>query len=273
MMGITLAVVLGTLALILSILCLVTGSRVARKYDLKRAFVADALTRKRLKDTTYTAFKFSKDRFKTEHSGDVLYYVQPENLFNTENYPELDVVCDLMAHDLEKEKADFDCIVGIPEAGSHLALLLARKSKKPFAVFGCEITPEGKIEHPYQTLVGYIMKRGQRALLFDDASVSGYALAEATLQLRSAGIIVQDAYVFLDKQEGAAENLMKIGVRLRHFMTATDLINILRMQHRINDEAYWMMMNDMSARRKTNAKRVDDMLASNRPVVMHQAES
>lgn len=226
--------------------------KLVKEYGLNPRFIANALTRTHIKDMIYKAFKFSRDRFPTEHSGDVLYYVEPEHLF-TENYRDLDTLCDLMAKEI-KDHIDSDCIVGVPLAGSHLGVLVAHKLKKPFAAFGFEAPIIRTPKEPSEIVVGYALKKNQKALLFDDASVSGWGVAKTAICLRKLNVEVQDAYVFLDKEEGARENLFSINIRLHSLISARTLVDILRKQGKIDEEAYSMVIEDMAERRKVNIR-------------------
>ena len=239
----------GLATVLILVIRLLSFPKIVKEYGLNPRFIADALTRTHVKNTTYNAFKFEKDRFPTEHSGDVLYYVEPERLF-AENYHDLDTLCDLVVRDLKK--LDFDCLVGIPLSGSHLGVLVAHKLKKPFAAFGFEIPITRTPKEPYEIVVGYNLKRNQTALVFDDTSVSGVGLAEACISLRKLNIEVCDAYAIVDKEEGAKENLASMNIKLHSLISASTLIDILRKQGKIGEEEYKMIMEDMVKRQSKN---------------------
>ena len=53
---------------------------------------------------------------------------------------------------------------------------------------------------------------------------SGGALAEAVTALREAGLVVRNAVCVVDREEGGADALARLGVRLRSLYRAGDLV-------------------------------------------------
>jgi len=239
----------GLATVLIFVIRILSFPKFVKEYGLNSRFIADALTRTHIKNTIYRAFKFDQNRFPTEHSGDVLYYVEPERLFD-ENYHDLDALCNLVAREIRK--LDFDCLVGVPLSGSHLGVLVAYKLKKPFAAFGFEIPIKRIPKQPSEIVVGYNLNCNQKALVFDDTSVSGVGIAEVAINLRKLNVEVEDAYAIVDKEEGAKENLADINIRLHSLISASTLIDILRQQGKISAQEYMMIMEDMETRRKKN---------------------
>jgi len=61
---------------------------------------------------------------------------------------------------------------------------------------------------------GPALREGEKVVLVDDVATTGKALIEAKEALDNIGVIVDSAIVIVDRQEGAGENLEKIGCRL-----------------------------------------------------------
>ena len=65
---------------------------------------------------------------------------------------------------------------------------------------------------------------GEIVCLLEDVVTSGGALAEAVAALREAGLVVRNAICVVDREEGGADALARLGVRLRSLYRAGDLV-------------------------------------------------
>ena len=65
---------------------------------------------------------------------------------------------------------------------------------------------------------------GELVCLIEDVVTSGGALAEAVEALREADLVVRNAVCVVDRQEGGADALARLGVRLRPLYTAGELV-------------------------------------------------
>lgn len=65
---------------------------------------------------------------------------------------------------------------------------------------------------------------GELVCLIEDVVTSGGALAESVAALREAGLEVRNAICVVDREEGGADALARIGVRLRCLYRAGDLV-------------------------------------------------
>ena len=65
---------------------------------------------------------------------------------------------------------------------------------------------------------------GEVVCLVEDVVTSGGALAEAIAALREAGLVVRHAICVVDREEGGADALARLGVRLRSLYRAADLV-------------------------------------------------
>jgi orotate phosphoribosyltransferase len=60
--------------------------------------------------------------------------------------------------------------------------------------------------------------------LLEDVVTSGGALAESVSALRDAGLVVRNAVCVVDREEGGADALARLGVRLRSLYRAGELL-------------------------------------------------
>ena len=59
--------------------------------------------------------------------------------------------------------------------------------------------------------------------MVDDVTTTGKALIEAKEALGKIGVITEEAIVIVDREEGALENLAKVGLRLNPIFNKRDL--------------------------------------------------
>ena len=69
-----------------------------------------------------------------------------------------------------------------------------------------------------------VFAEGELVCLIEDVVTSGGALAEAVEALREAGLVVRQAVCVVDREEGGADTLARLGVRLRALYRAGDLV-------------------------------------------------
>lgn len=75
---------------------------------------------------------------------------------------------------------------------------------------------ENRLEGPFEA--------GELVCLIEDVVTSGGALAEAVAALRDAGLVVRNAICVVDREEGGADALARIGVRLRALYGTGELV-------------------------------------------------
>jgi len=106
-----------------------------------------------------------------------------------------------------------DPIVGAVAAVSHLEGV-------PLRAF---IVRKAAKEHGMQRQIeGPDLSGARNVLLVDDVATTGKALIEAKAALDQAGIAVSRAMVIVDRNEGAKENLARVGLALESIFTIRD---------------------------------------------------
>jgi orotate phosphoribosyltransferase len=92
---------------------------------------------------------------------------------------------------------------------SGLPFVIVRESAKEYGT-------ANRLEGPFE--------QGEVVCLIEDVVTSGGALAEAVAALREAGLVVRNAVCVVDREEGGADALARLGVRLRALYAASDLV-------------------------------------------------
>ncbi len=100
-----------------------------------------------------------------------------------------------------------------------LAASASMASDLPFIIVRGEAKEYGtanRIEGPFE--------RGELVCLVEDVVTSGGALADAVDAVRAAGLVVRHAVCVVDREEGGADALARLGVRLHSLYRASDLL-------------------------------------------------
>lgn len=119
----------------------------------------------------------------------------------------------------------FDYIASVPTSGLVIASALAIETVKPLIYirqkpkdYGTSSLIEGKIPE------------GSRVVLVDDVGTTGHSLLKAIKALKDAKIIVNSAFVIVNRLEGARENLEAEKVKLY------EITDILAISNRLHNE-------------------------------------
>ena len=100
-----------------------------------------------------------------------------------------------------------------------LAASASLSSGLPFVIVrdtAKEYGTANRLEGPFE--------EGEIVCLIEDVVTSGGALGEAVTALRDAGLVVRNAICVVDREEGGADELARLGVRLRSLYRAGDLV-------------------------------------------------
>ena len=124
-----------------------------------------------------------------------------------------------LAAAIREHAPDAKLIAG-PELGAvALAAAASLESGLPFLIVRKEAKEYGtanRLEGVFQT--------GERVCLVEDVVTSAGAAIEAVEALREAGLEVGTAVCVVDREEGGADALARVGVRLRPLFRASELL-------------------------------------------------
>jgi len=103
----------------------------------------------------------------------------------------------------------FESIVSVPTGGLVIASALAIETVKPLIYvrskpkdYGTSKSVEGKIND------------GMKVVMIDDVATTGGSVVNAIKSLKEVNISVEDAYVIVNRMEGADEALSELGVKM-----------------------------------------------------------
>ena len=126
---------------------------------------------------------------------------------------------------------NFESIVSVPTGGLVIASALAIETVKPLIYvrskpkdYGTSKSVEGKIHD------------GMKVVMIDDVATTGGSVVNAIKSLTEVNVPVKDAYVIVDRMEGATESLEVLGVKMHSILNILQITEILHEQKMINSE-------------------------------------
>ncbi|MDE1826383.1 MAG: orotate phosphoribosyltransferase [Thaumarchaeota archaeon] len=137
---------------------------------------------------------------------------------------------------------NFDCIASVPTSGLVIASALAIETVKPLVYirqkpkdYGTGSLIEGKIA------------RGTKVLLVDDVGTTGQSLINAIKALKDAKMIITDAFVIVNRFEGARELLASEGVKLHEVMDVIQISSLLHDEKLLDEQTFERIKKQMNA--------------------------
>ncbi len=147
---------------------------------------------------------------------------------------------------LHPQVQPFDLVAGVPFGGLHIASAFSLTAKVPMVYL-----------HPRPDELGSdiegVYHPNQRALIMDDLLAGGGSILETALQLGESGLIVRDAVVLLDRQQGGRERLRRQGINLVSLLTLEVLMNYLMSSGKITEDHYRRSMEFLEVHRHLEA--------------------
>ncbi len=125
----------------------------------------------------------------------------------------------------------FDSLVSVPTGGLVIASALAIETVKPLIYvrtkpkdYGTSKSVEGKIQE------------GMKVVMIDDVATTGGSVVNGIKSLKEVKIKVEDAYVIVNRMEGADEALKNEGVTLHSITNIMQITKSLHEQNLVGDD-------------------------------------
>jgi len=126
---------------------------------------------------------------------------------------------------------NFESIVSVPTGGLVIASALAIETVKPLIYvrskpkdYGTSKSVEGKIHD------------GMKVIMIDDVATTGGSVVNAIKSLKEVNISVKDAYVIVNRMEGADKALLDLGVKIHSILNILQITEAL-FEQKLVDEA------------------------------------
>ena len=125
----------------------------------------------------------------------------------------------------------FDSIVSVPTGGLVIASALAIETVKPLIYvrskpkdYGTSKSVEGKISD------------GMKVVMIDDVATTGGSVVNAIKSLNEVNISVKDAYVIVNRMEGADEAMEEMGVKMHSILNILQITETLYEQNLVGND-------------------------------------
>lgn len=125
---------------------------------------------------------------------------------------------------------NIDSVASVPTGGLIIASSLAYELVKPLVYVRSQAKDYGTSK-----LVEGIVKNGDRVLVVDDVATTGGSVINGIKELKKSGAKITDAYVVVNRLEGADEALLGEGVTLHQLLDIFEISKILHEQKLIDD--------------------------------------
>ena len=138
---------------------------------------------------------------------------------------------------------NFDSLVSVPTGGLVIASALAIETVKPLIYvrskpkdYGTSKSIEGKIHD------------GLKVVMIDDVATTGGSVVNGIKALKEANVEVKDAYVIVNRMEGAEEALKEQGVTLHTIVNVMQITKALHEENLVNDEVLQKVQDQINAK-------------------------
>ena len=127
-----------------------------------------------------------------------------------------------------------------------IATLLSHKTRKPMLVR----RKEAKTGYGTAKLIEGVFQEGQKCLIIEDVVTTGSSVLETSNDLKSVGLVIEDAIVVVNREQGGVENLVKRGIKMHSLFTLNYLLETLRDAGRV-EESMVQKVSEYIARSQT----------------------
>ncbi|XP_075973393.1 rudimentary-like [Anticarsia gemmatalis] len=147
------------------------------------------------------------------------------------SYPEVMESISNLLLEIAMQNLKYDHVCGVPYTALPIATLLSVQTKRSMLMRRKETKAYGT----KKSIEGHY-KAGQSCLIVEDVVTSGSSVLETVRDLRKEGLIVTDAVIILDREQGGKKNLEVNDVQIKSLFSMTTLIDILMKNGKITEE-------------------------------------
>jgi uridine monophosphate synthetase len=128
---------------------------------------------------------------------------------------------------------DYDSVAGIPYTALPIATAYSLQSGKPMIYARKE-----KKEYGTAQQIEGIWKKGDTVLIIDDLITDGASKSETFKVFESAGLIVKDIVILIDREQGGKENIQKTGHQVHSLISIFEVLDRIKSLNKIDNQRY-----------------------------------
>jgi len=136
---------------------------------------------------------------------------------------------------------NFDTIASIPTGGLVVASALAYDSLKPLIY----VRNKPKEYGTSKNVEGHT-SNGMKVLMIDDVATTGGSMLNGIKFLKEEGVEITDAFVIINRMEGADSQLKSKGVKLHQLTTILEIATVLHKTNSISDDVFEKVKNQVN---------------------------
>jgi len=126
---------------------------------------------------------------------------------------------------------NFDSLVSVPTGGLIIASALAIETVKPLIYVRTKPKEYGTTK-----MVEGSFKKDIQVVMIDDVVTTGGSIIKAIKALKDEGVKISDAFVIINRIEGASKNLQKEGVKIHQISDIMKITKILVEEKLVTEE-------------------------------------
>jgi len=127
----------------------------------------------------------------------------------------------------------FDCLAAVPYAALPIGAAVALQMNVPL------VYPRKEVKaHGTGRAIEGVYKAGQAALVVEDVLTTGGSLLQAIETLTAAGLVVRDAVVLVDREQGGPAALAEKGCRVHAILPMSHILDVLRDAGRLSAQEH-----------------------------------
>ena len=86
-------------------------------------------------------------------------------------------------------------------------------------------------------LIEGVFKAGDTVLIIEDIVTSGTSIIETANELKNVGLVVTNALLIVDREQGGSQNLKNAGITAKSLFTITELIGYIHAAGKLSEES------------------------------------